>query len=485
VRGAVAASAPRERALALAAVPAAATIAAVALLLKLVYRPTHLNYDTRYALLWAQDLWSGHTPEYRADFAPTPHPLQTALSSLALPLGDHADRAITWAALLFFGAVVYLVHRLGAELFSPAAGVVAALVALTRPVLERDALLAYQDVAFAALILGAVLLEARRPRRGAPVLGVLAVAGLLRPEAWVLSGLYWLSLWPAAGTHRRRAALAAIVAVAPLLWALSDWLVTGDALHSLHGTAELAEAADRRRRLDQVPYWTAQYFGNVLREPLVLGVPIGLLFAYHHARRRAILPLAVALAMTAVFAIGPIFGLPLIGRYLRTPAMLLALFYGLAVCGWALLPPGKPRRRWLAAGVLAAALSVAFIPKQIDMLQNLHARLSRDGKVYADLHAVAEAPAVRAAFARCAPLSSADHRPIPHLRYWLDGAPGSVGTVRADASPLGRLLLVPRATRLAKGLYKANFPRDVRPPADYRQVYENRSWRLWAAPGCA
>lgn len=488
MRATIAADAPRARspagAAALRAAPVAATIVLVAALLELVYRPDHLNYDTRYALLWARDLVHGHTPEYLADFAPTPHPLLTAASALALPFGTHADGLVTGAILLCFGAVVWLVYRLGAELFSPAAGAVAALVALTRPALERDALLAYQDVPFAALILGAVLLEARRPKRGAPVLALLAVAGLLRPEAWVLAGLYWLYVWPDSSS-RRRAALALLVAAAPVTWALTDWLVTGDALHSLHGTADLAEAAGRRRRVDQVPYWTAKYFGFTLREPLVLGVPIGLAFAWFHARRRAALPLAVVLAMTAVFAAGPIFGLPLIGRYVRTPSMLLALFYGLAVAGWALLPPGRARTRWLAAGVLAAALSLAFVPKQVSMLRALDHRLSSDGELYADLHAAAGAPAVRAAFGRCAPLSTADHRPIPHLRFWLGGPPGSVGTVRDGASPLGRILLVPRATALPKRLYKENFPADVKPPPSYTRVYENRSWRVWAQPGCA
>ena len=74
--------------------------------------------------------------------------------------------AMLWLTLLSFGALVYLTYRLGAELFSPWVGLVAALVVLTRPAIERDALLGYQDVPFAALVIGAVLLEARRPRRG-------------------------------------------------------------------------------------------------------------------------------------------------------------------------------------------------------------------------------------------------------------------------------------------------------------------------------
>src|SRR5688500_6453109 len=145
--------------------PAAAISAVVALLLDLVYGPWFLNYDARYALLWAQDLAGGHAPEYEAAFAPTPHPLQTAAGLLALPFGAASDDVLTLATLVAFGALVYLAFALGRELFSPWVGVVAALVVLTRPAMQRDALLAYQDVPFAALVVGAVLAEARRPKR--------------------------------------------------------------------------------------------------------------------------------------------------------------------------------------------------------------------------------------------------------------------------------------------------------------------------------
>ena len=50
-------------------------------------------------------------------------------------------------------------------------------------------------------------------------------------------------------------------------------------------------------------YMLGAYFGFLLREPLLIGIPIGLVFAWRHARRRAALPLAAALAMVAVFAI--------------------------------------------------------------------------------------------------------------------------------------------------------------------------------------
>lgn len=471
----------RNRVLRLAA--PLATVVGVAGLLRLLYDPWYLNYDARYSLLWAGDLWHGLKPDYGADFAPTPHPLQTAVSSLALPFGNSADQVLTWIVLLSFGALVWLVYRLGSELFSPWVGAVTALVVLTRPVLERDTLLAYQDVPFAALVVGAVLLEARRPRRGLPILAVLAFAGLLRPEAWVLSGLYVLYLWRERST-RDRILLCAVAAVAPALWTLSDLIITGDLLHSLHGTSALAEEQNRRRHLNQVPFWTAKYFGSTLREPLVVGVPIGLAFAWLYRRRAAALPIATAVAMTAIFAIGPLFGLPLIGRYIRTPAVLLSIFYGLAVCGWLLLPHGPARRRWLGIGALTAALSVAFLPWHVRMLEDLGHRIHRDGKLYADLRAVGRSPTVRQAFDVCKPLSAADHRPIPYLRWWLDGPPNSVGTVEHGASPLGRVLVVPRHTALPRRFYKQNFP-VITPPAGYRTLYENRSWRVYALPACA
>jgi hypothetical protein len=460
---------------------AVATSVGVAALLYLLYAPTYVNYDAQWALVWARDAWNGFLPEYRADFAPTPHPLATTASLLALPFGTQADTAILWATLLAFGALVYLTYRLGDELFNRWVGLVAAVVVLSRPVIMRDALLGYQDLPFAALVIGAVLLEAQRSRRGLPVLALLALAGLLRPEAWLLAGLYWLYLWPHSSARERvRAAL--LVAAAPLIWAGTDWIVTGDPLHSLHGTAALAEEADRRRDVEDVPYWSAQYVGFVLREPLLLGIPIGLVFAWLHARRRAMLPLAVVAAMLAVFAAGPIVGLPLIRRYVETPAVLLTLFYGLAVCGFTMLAAGRSRTRWMLIGGLAAAFSLAYLPWHVSQLDRLDGRVRLDGAMYRHLERVGDNRRVRAAFARCAPLTAADHRPIPFIRYRLGGEPGSVRTVEGGAAPMSRLLLLPRRSPSTGRFYKP-LP-DVQVPDGYRQIFQNGSWRVFAAPGC-
>ena len=86
-------------ALALRLLPAAATVVGVAALLELVY-DRFLNYDARYALVWARDLARGLKPDYAADFAPTPHPLETAVSILATPFETAATRSCVWLMLL-------------------------------------------------------------------------------------------------------------------------------------------------------------------------------------------------------------------------------------------------------------------------------------------------------------------------------------------------------------------------------------------------
>ena len=466
------------------ALPGVGVAVAIAALVQLVYAPWYGNYDVRYALLWARDIVHGRTPDYGAAFAPTPHPLSIAWSTIGLPFGDSAGSAMVLLALVGLGALVWILFRLGAELFSPWVGAVAALVVLTRPAILRDAVLGYQDVPFSALVIGAVLLEVRRPRRGTAVLVCLGLAGLLRPEAWVLSGVYVLYLWRDA-TPRERRAFVALAAAAPLTWALTDLIVTGDPLHSLHGTADLAEENARRRKVTQVPRWTAQYIGFTLREPLIVGVPIGLVFAWLYRRREAALPVAVIVVMLAVFAIGPIFGLPLIARYVRTPAELMTLFFGLAVAGWMLLEHGSRERTWWTViAALCVLVLAAFIPKNVTMLRGLHTRVVREGAFYRSLRAAAQAPRVRDAFSVCRPLSAADHRPVPYLRYWLHGGPNSVNTVEKHKAPFGRVLVLPRSSPVTRRFYQSNFPH-VRPPAGYVQIFANRAWRVLATPACA
>jgi hypothetical protein len=210
-----------------------------------------------------------------------------------------------------------------------------------------------------------------------------------------------------------------------------------------------------------------------------VGIPIGVAFALRHRRRAALLLLAIAGVMTVLFMINPLFGLPLIARYVRTPAVLLAVFFGVAVAGWALLPRGRERQVWQALALIAVVVLAIFVPQNVRQLRHQRELFHRNGKLYADLRELARSPAVRTLADRCGPLLAADHRPVAHLRYWLDGNPGSVGTVEGtDAEP--RLLLVPKPNTRNRLFWRENFPAVVPPPGAV-SAYDNRSWRLYSA----
>ena len=98
---------------------------------------------------------------------------------------------IAYASL---GLIGFFVYRLGAIWFDRWIGAVAAAIVLTRAPFLSNGLRAYIDLPYIALCLGALLVEAKRPRAGWPVLALLALAGLLRPEAWLFAGVYWLWL---------------------------------------------------------------------------------------------------------------------------------------------------------------------------------------------------------------------------------------------------------------------------------------------------
>ena len=127
--------------------------------------------------------------------APTPHPLVEALGVVSAPLGPHASEQIAVAlGFLALAACGWAVYRLGCLWFNRPAGVVAAVVLLTRVPVLSYGVRAYVDVPYLLLVLCALIVETNRRRAGAPVLALLALAGLLRPEAWAWSGLYWLYL---------------------------------------------------------------------------------------------------------------------------------------------------------------------------------------------------------------------------------------------------------------------------------------------------
>src|SRR5712664_3587576 len=186
----------RFRALAASArVRVVLAVGAGAVALRLISGVGFANYDTLYALAWGGQLSRGELPAYDVPIAPTPHPLIEALGVVLSPLGPPAVADVTVAlGFLALAACGWVVYALGSRWFGRAAGALAALVLLTRVPILSYGVRAYVDLPYMLLLLSALLVESRRPRAGVPVLALLALAGLLRPEAWAFSALYWAYL---------------------------------------------------------------------------------------------------------------------------------------------------------------------------------------------------------------------------------------------------------------------------------------------------
>src|SRR6185437_11462615 len=187
--------------------------------------PTYPTYDSFYALLWGRDLLHLHLPDFQVYRGPTEHPLAIAFGALCSLFGQGGARLVVLGSIASFVAVVAGSYRLGRLCFGPVVGVLAGLLVLSRFFVENLAAQGYLDISYVALIVWATALEIERPRRGPLVFLLLAAAGLLRPDARLLSGLYWLWCARDVGNPTRLRYLA-LAAIAPLLWFAVDAFVT-------------------------------------------------------------------------------------------------------------------------------------------------------------------------------------------------------------------------------------------------------------------
>ena len=258
--------------------------------------PTYPTYDSFYALLWGRDLLHLHLPDFAVYRAPTEHPLAIAFGAFCSLFGAGGARLMVLGSIASFVALVAGSYRLGRVCFGPGVGWVAALLVLSRFFVENLAAQGYLDISYLALIVWAVALEVQRPRRGTQVFLLLAAAGLLRPDAWVLSGVYWL--WCSWGTDRRTwLRYLALAAIAPVLWAGMDALVTGNPLYSLTATAGLAQELERTQGFTSVLASVWSYGERIDKLPVILGGLLGIPLAVWMAPRRALVPLAALVVL--------------------------------------------------------------------------------------------------------------------------------------------------------------------------------------------
>jgi hypothetical protein len=396
--------------------------------------PTYPDYDAYHHLVWGRELLHGHLPGFETFAAPTQHPLYLALGALLALAGEHADRLLVLVTILSLVALTAGTFALGRVLFGAWAGAGAALFVGSSFAFLLYAVRAFVDVPFLALVVWAAALEAARPRRGVAPMVLLALAGLLRPEAWVLAGLYWLWCLPGRGT-RTRTALLALALGAPALWAIVDLAVTGDPLFSLNSTHALAEVLGRKRGLSAVPSSFVTFLADVARPPVALAGVIGLALAVRRfGWERMAVPLALLGAGVLTFVATGLAGLSILPRYLTVPAVALCVLAGYAVMGWSTIDSGPLRDRWRRAAIGALAIGVAFLALKASSFVALRDELRFIQRTHEQLSALLAQPRVRAGL-RCGPLTFPTYRLVPDARWILDAGPERVRSRAEDSRP--------------------------------------------------
>ncbi|HYM46168.1 MAG TPA: hypothetical protein VES65_08430 [Solirubrobacteraceae bacterium] len=495
--------------------------------------PTYPTYDSFYALLWGRDVLHLHLPDFHVYRGPTEHPLAIAFGMLCSIFGQGGARLMVLGSIASFVAVVAGSYRLGRLCFGPVVGLLAGLLVLSRFFVENLAAQGYLDISYVALIVWAIALEVARPRRGAPVFLLLAAAGLLRPDAWVLSGAYWLwCCWPrraerpprgeagdqparelrsrpsvpAGDTDQRSGAPPSKAAVkrlqylglaliGPVVWVCVDAIVTGDPLYSLHSTAGLAQELERTQGLQSVVVSVWTYAVRIDKLPVLLGALVGVGLAVWLAPRRALTPLAALVVLMGVFVAEGAAGASLVDRYLMGVATVLLLFCAVAIGGWAMLVPGSALRRlWMVGAAGLVVYGGASAASTLN-LSNLRTTLAFHEDFHEGLAAALADPRVKAALKRCPLLSLPNNKLIPDARWILD----SVGQhdivarsqARADAAK-GAHQLQDRLRRGSVAVYPlgsavffeaivdvGDDPSDQIPRRGYRRIYTSRYYAVY------
>jgi hypothetical protein len=397
-------------------------------------KQTYPNYDSYYALLWGREIVHLHPPSFEAYRAPTEHPLAVVFGALLSLLGDGADRVFVLFMLLSLAVLAAGVYRLARLCFTPFIGAIAALLLLTRFDFASLAVRGYIDIPFMAIVVWAGALEAARPRRGPAVFALLAAAGLLRPEAWLLAGLYflWMS-WGADWGERARYAL--LAAIGPLGWVATDLLVTGDPFFSLHSTQDLAAELHRQKSGSVVLDVLPRFLRETAKTPVfVLGILGGAIALWKFPLRLAI-PAVLFLTGVFTFVATGSAGLSVIVRYLMVPVVMMCVFAAVALGGFTMVTPGSRLRRWWARAALAAVvLGLAYTSISPPSFTRFDTELVFRGDVSRSLRSILHDPAVQRGLSCGSAVSVPTHKLIPDVRWILDRGRGEV-VARSDRAP--------------------------------------------------
>jgi hypothetical protein len=401
----------------------------------LVY-PTFPNYDSYYSLLWGRELLHLQTPSFEAYRAPTEHPLAIAFGALLSLLGRNGDRVMVAATLGSFVALAAGMYSLARAAFTPLVGLIAAGLLCTRFDFPFLAARAYIDIPFLAFVVWAAALEARRPRRGLPVFLLLAAASLMRPEAWLISGLYWL-WWAIPADWPARIRYALLTGAGPVVWVIVDWLVTGHPLFSLQHTSGLAEELGRTKTLADVPSATWSFLVELDKLPVLAAAILGIGIATWLTPRRIAMPTALLVIGLGTFGLVGVAGLSVIERYLLVPSLMVMVFAAVTIGGWTMLEEGnRLRRAWAAGAVALVAFGVVFTATRVHLSSFVN-ELKFRGASHQSLERMLANPALQAG-RRCGPVSVPNHKLIPDTR-WVLNADADAVIARSDPRQARRI----------------------------------------------
>jgi hypothetical protein len=486
-----------------------AWVAAVSAVLLIVFPVGFPNYDTIYALVWGRELAHGMSPDYGAALPPTPHPLIDFLGLVTSPFGEAPITVTMILAYVSLGLIAYFVYRLGATWFDKWVGALAAIIVLTRAPFLSNGLRAYVDLPYIALCLGALYVEARKPRAGRPVLALLVPAGLLRPEAWGFAIAYWLwlafdvrrgqgGLWGWEVIWRRERGttelvwLAALALAGPIIWVLFDAITTGNPLYSLTGTQETVEDLKRQTGPVDLVLYGPRRLGEVMQWPGMVGGFGGLVLGICLLRRRSALGFAAVVLALLAFAFLAAAGLAIIARYTMLAGAILSIFFALALLGWRFVDRENPwRRRWQAFAAIVLAMVLIWLPNQWNLDRQVHTDLTNQGMIEGDLTDLVNQGAFAPA---CGPIAVPNHRAVPRLAFGLEVRPTDIVSASEAVSAEEKRKLaeagywVEPASEFVIHNYILD-PNDttkfhnLQPPAGFHEVARNESWRIYARCG--
>ena len=434
--------------------------------------------DTVYGLIWGRELLQGDLESFAP--GPTPHPLTVGLGAAASLLGSEGGYVATF--LLFgpvsLGALAGGVFAVAQRVGSAWSGLLASTIVLTSGSILNWAAVARYDVAFAALLMWSLALAVVRPRRDATPLWLLAVAGLIRPEAWALAGAYWIWIAPAAST-RKRLGSGALVLAAPAIWIAMDASVTGDPLYSLHYTQDAAEGLyGRFSHEDNLSHGYRTLAGSVGACALLLA-PLSLL------RRRDVDPRGMAwawlllVATAAAFVALALGGLAASERYLLVPACVIAVLAGIAAT-----PPRSrraSRRTWL---LIASALVLLQGVARWDDASAVRAGVAPAVVRVDDLKQLLAMPAVARAVDGCG--EAATSRRLVHDWAYFSGRTPAAWTFDERGTSRPDVYVAPSSPAAAEQLLtRARFDAHAgfRLPPGMRAGPRLGDWQIHFAPG--